>query len=199
MNKKLAATLFVLAATTLGTATVHINADERDRRDRVVVGDPDRRDGNGWRDRDGRDDWRDGIGQRPRRDRDPGRRYPPPPRRRPAPPPPPSYGDYPDYGGRVVCSAADRGWEEHLRGHDSCRDCLRHHGTCVETCSVSTHLCTGSGVNRYGRLVSIAGSGETRWEAEDNAFQECYYSRLSNCNVERCDVSNDVVSSRMCR
>jgi hypothetical protein len=106
-------------------------------------------------------------------------------------PRPPRYGN-------LICSAVDRGFEEH-RAHLSCRDCLRHHGECIETCEEQTTFCRGVGINRYGRAVEVAGSGADRWEAEDEVLYECRLSRLSQCRITECFLDSRTVSRRSCR
>ena len=129
-------------------------------------------------------------GERPPRYQEPGRN-----------PYEPGYPDsrYPDSRyDRVSCVAKDRGYEEHSRGHYSCGECLREHGECIETCSTQMSECQAEGTDRRGNRVSFAGRGDTRWSAEDQAMDRCYY-RADNCRIVRCDDRNDVVSRRSCR
>ncbi|MCC7405243.1 MAG: hypothetical protein IT288_12665 [Bdellovibrionales bacterium] len=121
-------------------------------------------------------------------------------RERPRPPRYPGPGDRPyppRYG--VTCSAQDNGWEEHWRGHDSCFSCLREHGNCTETCSQSFHVCTAEGDDGHGRRYTTDGSGETEWEARDNAQRNCQWDRLYGCRIVRCDRQEEVISRRSCR
>lgn len=118
--------------------------------------------------------------------------------------PPPHHGggmpypSYPDQGS-VVCSASDRGWEEHFGGHGSCRECLRHHGDCVETCSSQNYDCRVDGYDRHGRLVSFFGRSSDQWRAQDEAMYNCRYNYAVNCAVVTCNQQQDVVSRRSCR
>ena len=178
------AILGVLAAVILGgVALTSTPAQAKDRRTIVdVIGiiddrDRDPRDYDRGRDYDRDRDRRD---RDRRRDRDYDRR------------PPPSYGN-------LICSASDRGFEEHLSGHRDCRSCLRSHDRCIETCEEQTYVCSGVGTNRYGRSVDIVGVGATRFEAQNEIEDECYYSRLANCRILRCDIDRRAVSQRACR
>lgn len=119
---------------------------------------------------------------------------PPDHNRPPAPRPP----DYNRPGNGVVCSAVDRGWEEHSRGHYNCNDCLRYHGQCVETCSRQSVRCEAQGYDRRGQLVRFVAQAQNRRSAENQAIQNCNYN-ARQCRVVGCATQDDVVSRRMCR
>lgn len=120
----------------------------------------------------------------------------------PAPPAPPA--PYPGpgrpgpgYGGGVVCRADDRGWEEHS-SHRSCGECLAQHGSCIETCSVSSTQCEARGYDYRGAELRFVGQGQSRYEAENQAIRNCAYS-AGRCQVINCSSKEDVVSRRDCR
>ncbi len=133
----------------------------------------------------------------------PGRPNPPPPPGRPNPPPPPGRPGpgpgYPGYPGRgeVVCSASDRGWEEHS-AHRSCQECLRYHGRCIETCSIVNYTCEAQGYDYRGNPVRFIGEGRDRREAQDQAFRNCNYNARS-CQVMNCQTREQQTSRRECR
>lgn len=133
-------------------------------------------------------------GQRP----GPGYGQPAP---RPVPPRPvpgPGYG-YPAPA-RVVCSASDRGWEEHMSGHSSCGACLQHHGRCIETCKEVTYLCEVEGTNYRGVRSVFRAVGVDRYAAESEARRKCEWNRdMRSCYTLRCNTQENVVSRRDCR
>ena len=107
-------------------------------------------------------------------------------------------GNWGNNGGNVVCSAADKGWEEH-GSHASCRECFRKHGSCVETCSRATIECSVEGTDRRGRRTTYYGSGSDYRQAQWNADDACYRARARDCRPLRCDQRSEVVSRRDCR
>lgn len=113
---------------------------------------------------------------------------------RPAP-----YPGNPSYGGGYFCQYEDEGHEEHFSAHGSCRECLRKHGECVETCSSVTVQCRVEGRDYYGNLVSFIGVGRDRWAAENDGIRACQYNRVSNCYAVGCNQRKDIVSRRSCR
>jgi len=114
------------------------------------------------------------------------------------PRPQPSRPNYPGYGD-VTCTYTDTGWEEHYRGHNSCGECLREHGNCIETCSIDNQICEAKGYDRYGQLVTVTGESPDRWEAERRAYDSCYYRGLRDCRIEKCESREERVSQRNCR
>lgn len=126
-----------------------------------------------------------------------GGRPTPPPRPNPPRPAPPAPYPGPGRGGDLVCSARDAGWEEH-GSHNSCRECLREHGRCVETCAVVEDRCEAQGVDRRGNLVSFIGTGRGRYDAQDQAMRNCSYN-ASRCQIVRCDTAESNVTRRDCR
>lgn len=120
---------------------------------------------------------------------------------RPGRPGYPGHPGYPGGGGGyapVTCTASDRGWEEH-GPHYSCHDCLRHHGTCIETCSQNTVECQAEGVDHYGRRLNFVGMGSDDWSARNEALRACQYNYASNCYVTSCQSRQNVISRRSCR
>lgn len=135
-----------------------------------------------------------GYGQRPAPHR-PGPQYPQQPQR---PVPGPGYG-YPSPA-RVVCSAGDRGWEEHSGAHSSCGTCLQHHGRCVETCSEVSQLCEVEGTNYNGVRSIFRAVGGDRYAAESEARRKCEWNRdMRFCRTISCRPEQRVVSRRDCR
>lgn len=132
-----------------------------------------------------------------------GPRYNPPgrggPVYRPVPAPyPGGPSRYPQ--GRVVCSAQDRGWEEHFGGHGSCGSCLQKHGECVETCTEQREMCEVEGLDYYGRTRRYMAMGPDRWSAESEARRQCEWDRDNrSCRTISCRAENRTVSSRSCR
>lgn len=110
----------------------------------------------------------------------------------------PSYPDRPGRGGEV-CTASDRGWEEHRGAHFSCRECLAVHGECVETCRSPGQIqCEAHGVDRRGRLVAFYGVAQVQRRAERRAYDACSYN-ARNCRVVRCDQTGGTETRRNCR
>lgn len=107
------------------------------------------------------------------------------------PPYNPGYG-----GGRVTCSAQDKGWEEHS-AHRSCGECLAHHGRCIETCSTSDYTCEAQGVDYRGNVTRFVGQASDRYQAENQALRNCSYNS-SRCQILSCRSSEQVVSRREC-
>lgn len=107
------------------------------------------------------------------------------------PPYDPGYG-----GGRVTCSAQDRGWEEHS-AHRSCGECLAEHGRCIETCSTSDYTCEAQGVDYRGNVSRFVGQGSDRYQAENQAIRNCSYN-AGRCQILGCRSSEQVVSRREC-
>lgn len=127
-----------------------------------------------------------GYGQRPAPHR-PGPQYPGPGYGYPAP-------------ARVVCSAGDRGWEEHSGGHGSCGSCLQQHGRCVETCKEVTYMCEVEGTNYYGVRSVFRAVGVDRYAAESEARRKCEWNRdMRSCYTLSCRAEENVVSRRDCR
>src|SRR5207253_828198 len=96
--------------------------------------------------------------------------------------------------GNVQCTSTDTGWEEHWGGHASCEECLRKHGSCVETCSSTYYVCQTQGTDQSGRTFTNEGRGDTRYEAEDEAMRACYYYRYQGCRVTNCNQNSETVS-----
>lgn len=106
---------------------------------------------------------------------------------------------YPGGGhSQVTCSATDNGWEEHWGGHGSCRECLKKHGDCVETCSIKNTTCTAEGVDYRGYKMTVQGRSEYRFDAEREAMDRCQY-RYENCRITNCSENSEQVSRRSCR
>ncbi|WII73582.1 hypothetical protein QJS83_06815 [Bdellovibrio sp. 22V] len=104
-------------------------------------------------------------------------------------------------GGRgpaVTCSATDDGWEEHWGGHRDCRECLKKHGDCIETCSAKFYTCQAEGIDYRGYRTTIEGRGDYRYSAEREAIDRCQY-RYDNCRIVSCSETNETVSRRSCR
>lgn len=95
------------------------------------------------------------------------------------------------------CSAVDRGSEEHWGGHNSCGECLREHGHCVEVCSLSFFTCEARGRDYQGNSISLKGSGSDRYEAERNAINFCERN-FSNCSVYNCTSDSEQISRAEC-
>lgn len=138
----------------------------------------------------------------------PGYGRPTPPPYRPGPgyghPTPPPHYPGPGYGypapARVVCSAGDRGWEEHGGGHGSCGSCLQHHGRCVETCKEVTQLCEVEGTSYNGARSIFRAVGVDRYAAESEARRKCEWNRdMRFCHTISCRAEENVVSRRDCR
>ncbi|MGE0762105.1 MAG: hypothetical protein AB7N80_02385 [Bdellovibrionales bacterium] len=91
--------------------------------------------------------------------------------------------------GQIFCTASDNGWEEHSRGHLSCRECLREHGSCTETCEerIDMMQCQYDGRARDGRFATFTGRGEDRREAEMDAENQCWRAGYRDCRYVRCD------------
>lgn len=100
---------------------------------------------------------------------------------------------YPD----LVCSAVDRGSEEHWGGHGSCDQCLREHGHCVETCSVRFTTCEATGRDYRGQSITLRGHGDDRYDAERAALSYCQRN-FSDCRIASCSNSGEQVSRREC-
>ena len=100
--------------------------------------------------------------------------------------------------GQLICTSRDNGWEEHMGGHATCRECTRAHGNCTETCESTVHECSAVGVNRQGQQEQVLGRGDTQYRAEDEALWRCD-RYLSGCRIHRCNRASEVVSRRSCR
>jgi len=113
----------------------------------------------------------------------------------------PGYPGQPGYPGRgpIQCSATDKGWEEHGGGHASCGECLRRHGSCIETCGRTYYVCQAEGMDRQGRRFIMEGRADSRYIAQDDAMRACYYYRYQNCHVTSCSQDREVTSRRSCR
>ncbi len=112
--------------------------------------------------------------------------------------PPPYYpGGY--YPGQVSCTYTDTGWEEHFRGHNSCGECLQAHGNCNETCYAENQICEATGVDQFGKQVTVTGESSDRGDAERRAYDSCYYHGLRDCRVQKCDSEQQQISKRLCR
>ncbi len=119
----------------------------------------------------------------------------------------PGRGPGSDYGRRppgrgLSCQAVDAGWEEHFGGHNSCRECLRHHGNCIEKCSSEVFVATARGIDRRGRdrrAYDVDGYAyEDRWQAERSAIDECQRRRLNRCQIVNVRRSMQEVSRQNC-
>lgn len=97
----------------------------------------------------------------------------------------------------VVCSAADKGWEEHWGGHRTCAECLQKHGTCIETCSLEYTTCEAVGTDSLGNSFTVRGSGSDRWEAERNAVRHCERN-FRSCRSSSCNSKSETVSRTRC-
>lgn len=105
---------------------------------------------------------------------------------------------------RISCQAFDKGWEEHFGGHDTCHECLRKHGNCMERCSEEQFVATARGYDRRGRpdrdAFDVDGwPASDRWQAEDSALDSCYRRGLSGCYVVNMRTEVREVSRRSCR
>ena len=98
----------------------------------------------------------------------------------------------------VVCSAEDKGWEEHWGGHSSCDVCLSKHGECVESCHEQSYRCTAEGSDQTGSTQTFQAQDITRWRAEDEALYRCQ-RYLYNCRITSCQEEQQLVSRRDCR
>lgn len=101
------------------------------------------------------------------------------------------------------CTYQDKGWEEHWSGHDSCQECTRKHGKCVETCYTKEYkvVVTGLVRDRWSnseREEEFVGYGQSEWRAESDAYQACQYRNAYNCQVKRRDTDNREISRSMC-
>lgn len=125
--------------------------------------------------------------------------YHPRPHPRPMPPgrvPPPPHYPRP----HVVCSATDRGWEEHWNGHPSCGACLQHHSSCIETCAEVFEVCEAHGQTYNGTMIAYRAAGPDRWTAEREALRRCEWDRnVRYCRVVSCQTERRTVSNRSCR
>lgn len=102
--------------------------------------------------------------------------------------------------GRISCSASDRGWEEHWSGHNSCGDCLRHHGSCVEKCVELRKVCEVQGSDFQGRIRTYVAIGADQWSAESEARRQCEWDRNNrSCITLSCRDDNRTISTRNCR
>jgi hypothetical protein len=102
---------------------------------------------------------------------------------------------------QLTCYAADAGWEEHWGAHKTCSECLSHHGRCNETCSQNYYRCTVVGETGYGnsqREMEFVGFGNSRWEAERDARNQCWRAHASGCNDYKCNSESEVVSRKGC-
>lgn len=98
----------------------------------------------------------------------------------------------------LVCNVADRGWEEHRNGHKTCEECLKHHGRCVETCSLSYYTCEATGRDHNGSSITLTGSGEDRWEAERNALRHCERN-FERCSSRGCSSKSQTITRKECK
>lgn len=78
----------------------------------------------------------------------------------------------PGPGGGMRCSAQDTAWEEHFGGHRDCRECLRRHGRCIETCDFTEYSCVARGY-RWGRVIEVEEYGYDERDTEDKALWSC--------------------------
>lgn len=102
----------------------------------------------------------------------------------------PSYAD-------LVCRAVDKGWEEHSSGHGSCDECLQRHGSCVETCSIRFTTCQVTGKDIRGRTITLTGAGDSRYDAESEALDNCR-RYLNQCSVSSCSSASETLSRKTC-
>ncbi len=104
--------------------------------------------------------------------------------------------------GVITCSAADRGWEEHWTGHADCRECLRKHGECIESCeqTFNYRACKFEGRDRTGRTQMFEGQDEDRRQAELEAENKCFRAGYRDCRFVRCDLNQEreLISRRSC-
>ncbi|HXH32135.1 MAG TPA: hypothetical protein VNJ01_15125 [Bacteriovoracaceae bacterium] len=112
-------------------------------------------------------------------------------------------GDYRENGrnnGYVTCSARTTDFiEKHILGHTNCNTCLAKHDSCTEKCTQTANVCTVEGTNRRGRVRIFTASGN-RWNAEDQALNDCEYNRnMVSCLSLGCNTQNLVVSNRNCQ
>lgn len=105
--------------------------------------------------------------------------------------------DYRGYG-NYQCSFEDKGWEEHGGGHDSCEECLRHHGKCIRTCYEETYKCTVLGTDRYGATREFIEVGSSQWRLEQRAMDRCDYLRYERCEPKGCQKETNVISRNRC-
>lgn len=105
-----------------------------------------------------------------------------------------------DFGrsGGVTCSAADQGWEEHLGGHGSCRECLSRHGRCVETCHERQFECAVVGERWGGRAREYVGYGYSQRDAYWDAMDRCERQNRRCHQARPCRAIDQVVSRRAC-
>ncbi len=98
----------------------------------------------------------------------------------------------------TTCIARDRGWEEHGE-HRSCRQCLRHHGTCIKVCSRTQYVCEAS-PNGSIRGPSYQGEGRNLRRAKRRALRACERRHLNQfCSIDTCEDESRVVSRNRCR
>lgn len=96
------------------------------------------------------------------------------------------------------CSFEDKGWEEHGGGHDSCGECLRHHGKCIRTCYEETYKCTVLGTDRYGTNREFVEEGSSQWRLEQMAMDRCDYLRYERCEPKGCQKVTNLISRDRC-
>lgn len=101
--------------------------------------------------------------------------------------------------GNVTCRAFDEGWEEHWGGHSTCGDCLSRHGGCYEKCTTESYRCTVKMTMSDGSVREFRGSGQDRWDAENEASRQCSWSHGGSCSFPECTTDTQVVSQRDCR
>ncbi len=97
----------------------------------------------------------------------------------------------------LVCRAVDKGWEEHSSGHGSCDECLQRHGSCEETCSIRFTTCQVTGKDIRGRTITLTASGDSRYEAEGEALDNCR-RYLNQCSVSSCSSDSEIISRKTC-
>ncbi|MCB0390212.1 MAG: hypothetical protein KDD58_02920 [Bdellovibrionales bacterium] len=100
--------------------------------------------------------------------------------------------------GRVQCEASDNGWEEHWGGHGSCRECLRKHGDCIETCYSTFVQCKAEGRSRYGYRDEFKAEGQRRYLVEDRAIERCRRAGYQECRSKGCTTEKEIESRRSC-
>lgn len=97
----------------------------------------------------------------------------------------------------LICRAVDNGWEEHSSGHGSCDECLQRHGSCVETCSIRFTTCQVTGRDIRGRTITLKASGDSRYDAESEALDNCR-RYLNQCSVSSCSSDSETLSRKTC-
>ncbi|MCB0356946.1 MAG: hypothetical protein KDD40_08060, partial [Bdellovibrionales bacterium] len=98
----------------------------------------------------------------------------------------------------LECVANDEGWEEHWGGHGSCRECLRKHGDCIETCYSTFVQCKAEGRSRYGYRDEFKAEGQRRYLVEDRAIERCRRAGYQECRSKGCTTEKEIESRRSC-